>query len=116
MSKMTKKIPKAKIPRGLSDKEMLAAFVEDEETLEQQFEQAEKNRQHRLSAKQGQAASEAEEDIALALTGFTPELVKELGRALLQLKVDLSLTGVNKYSIKIKRDGQNIVLMPQHKS
>ena len=97
MSKMTKKAPKKKIPRDLSDKEMLAAFVEDEETLEQQFEQAEKKRQHRLSAKQGQVASE------------------ELGRALLQLKVDLSLAGVNKYSIKIKRDGQNIVLMPQHK-
>ncbi len=107
MSKMTKKPPKAKIPRGLTDKDMVRDYVE-EETIEAKFAKAEKARE-----KKQREAAEAAPPANLARAGFTPALTDELGRALTQLKMELALQGITSYTLKVKREGQNIVLMPK---
>ena len=107
MSKMTKKQPKAKIPRGLTDKDMVRDYVE-EETIEAKFAKAEKARE-----KKQREAAEAAPPANLARAGFTPALTDELGRALTQLKMELALQGITSYTLKVKREGQNIVLMPK---
>ena len=109
MSKKTKKPPKAKIPRDLTDKDMVKNYVE-EETIEAKFVKAEK-----LQEAKRKAEAEIEPPVNLAKAGFTPALMDELGKALTQLKMELALSGIDNYNIKIKRDGQNIVLMPKQK-
>ena len=93
-----------KIPRGLTDKDMIKNYVE-EETLEQQLLTAAKK------AEKMRLVAEAEAPPApLAKAGFTPELYDKLGRELLALKIELSNAGVKSYNFKIKRDGDKITL------
>ena len=93
-----------KIPRGLTDKDMIKNYVE-EETLEQQLLTAAKK------AEKLRALAEAEAPPApLAKAGFTPELADKLGRELLALKIELANAGVKSYNFKIKRDGDKITL------
>ena len=106
---MTKKVPKAKIPRGLSDKDMMKNFVE-EDTLEEKFVKAAKAREQKA---QEEAAKAPPADLARG--GFTRELTDELGKALTQLKMELALKGINGYTFKVKRDGESIVLTPKYK-
>ena len=109
MSKMTKKVPKAKIPRGLSDKDMMKDFIE-EDTLEEKFVRAAKAQEQKAQA---EAAKAPPADLARG--GFTRELTDELGKALTQLKMELALKGITGYTFKVKRDGESIVLMPKYK-
>ena len=104
---MTKKPPKAKIPRDLSDKDMLKDFVE-EDTLETQFVKKE-------AAEVKKKKEEAEDAplVNLGRLGFTPALTDELGRALTQLKMELALQGISSYGFKVKKEGQKIVLEPK---
>ncbi|MCR5834851.1 MAG: hypothetical protein K6G55_09440 [Selenomonadaceae bacterium] len=93
-----------KIPRGLTDKDMIKNYVE-EESIEQQLLNAAKK------AEKLRAISEAEAPPApLAKAGFTSELTDKLGRELLALKLELSNAGVKSYNFKIKRDGEKITL------
>lgn len=105
MAKATK-IPK--IPKGLTDKDMMANFVETE-TLEDKFIAAEKIAENRKKAN-----AAIEPPVQLAKAGFTPALADELGRAILQLKMELKLGGASSVTFKIKRDGENIVLVPKY--
>lgn len=93
-----------KIPRGLTDKDMIKNYVE-EETIEQQLLTAAKK------AEKMRLVAEAEAPPApLAKAGFTPELTEKLGMELLALKVELSNSGVKAYNFKIKREGERITL------
>ena len=93
-----------KIPRGLTDKDMIKNYVE-EETIEQQLLTAAKK------AEKLRMVAEAEAPPApLAKAGFTAELADKLGRELLALKIELSNAGVQSYNFKIKRDGERITL------
>lgn len=93
-----------KIPRGLTDKDMVKNYIE-EETIEQQLLTAAKK------AEKMRLVAEAEAPPApLAKAGFTPELTDKLGRELLALKIELSNAGVKSYNFKIKRDGDKITL------
>lgn len=94
-----------KIPKGLTDKDMVKNYIE-EETIEQQLLNAAKK-----AEKMRLIADEAEAPPApLAKAGFTPELTDKLGRELLALKIELSNAGVKSYNFKIKRDGERITL------
>lgn len=104
MSKKTKKPPKAKIPRDLTDKDMVKDFVE-EETVEAKLERAAKAQEERRKAE-----AVTEPPVNLARAALTPALLEELGKALTQLKMELALSGVQDYTFKIKREGQNILL------
>ena len=78
-----------KIPRGLTDKDMVKNYIE-EETIEQQLLTAAKK------AEKLRMVAETEAPPApLAKAGFTPEL---------------SNAGVKSYNFKIKRDGEKITL------
>ena len=107
MSKMTKKPPKAKIPRDLSDKEMLKNFVE-EDTIETKFGKAEA-----AQVQKKKEAAEAAPLVNLSRMGFTPALTDELGKALTQLKMELALQGITSYGFKVRKEGQKIILEPK---
>lgn len=95
----------AKIPKNLSDRDMFKGYVE-EETLADTFLKAEK----REDAKRAQRRAAEREDIStLALS---PQIVKQLGKMLLELKMTLFQDGVRNYDIRVRRDGRKIVLEP----
>ena len=93
-----------RIPKNLSDKDMLQGYVE-EETLEDRLLAAEKAADER---RREQAAAEPPAELARA--GFTPELTDQLGRALMELKFELSQEGIRDYRFKIRREGRVITL------
>ena len=93
-----------RIPRNLSDKDMLQGYVE-EETLEDRLLAAEKAADERR-----RETAAAEPPAELARAGFTPELTDQLGRALMELKFDLSQEGIRDYRFKIRREGRVITL------
>lgn len=97
-----------KIPRGLSDKDMLQGYVE-QVTMESQFLAAEEAEDKRRRARAGAAAAPEKN---IALTGFTEELTEELGRRLLELKMELFREGVRSYTMKVKREGRSIIITP----
>lgn len=97
----------SKIPKNLSDKDMFRDYVEDT-SIEDRFIAAEK----KVKKKQ-QEVPEAPADFLRA--GFTPQLTEELARALMQLKMELFRADIKNYTFKIKRDGENIVLIPKYK-
>lgn len=99
----------SKIPKGLTDKDMLANFVETE-TLEDKFIAAEKIENARKKAN-----AAIEPPVQLAKAGFTPALADELGRAILNLKMELKLKGAASVTFKVKREGENIVIVPKYK-
>lgn len=99
----------SKIPKGLTDKDMLANFVETE-TLEDKFIAAEKIENARKKAN-----AAIEPPVQLAKAGFTPALADELGRAILNLKMELKLKGADGVTFKVKREGENIVIVPKYK-
>lgn len=97
----------ARIPKGLSDKDMLQGYVE-QATMESQFLAAEEAEDKRRRARAGMAAPEKN----IALAGFTDELTEELGKKLLELKMELFRDGVRDYSMKVKKDGRSIIIRP----
>lgn len=98
-----------KIPKNLTDKDMFKDYVEDM-SIEDHFVRAEQTAKKKRQ-------QEAEQPVPAELTraGFTPQLTDELGRALLQLKMELFRASVKSYTFQIKRDGESIVLTPKYK-
>ena len=99
----------SKIPKGLTDKDMMQNYVE-EVSLEDKFIEAEN-----IADKKRRVQAGIEPPAKLGQAGFTPQLTEELGKALLQLKMELYREGIKNFSYKIKRDGENIILMPKYK-
>ncbi len=97
----------AKIPKGLSDKDMLQGYVE-QVTMEDQFMAAEEAEDRRRRARAGIGKPEKN----IALTGFSDDLVEELGKKLLELKMELFREGIKNYTMKVKKDGQTITIKP----
>ncbi|MBR6012487.1 MAG: hypothetical protein IK062_01725 [Selenomonadaceae bacterium] len=93
-----------KIPRGLTDKDMVKNYIE-EGTIESQLLTAAKKAEKLRLIEQAEAPPEP-----LAKSGFTKELTEKLGMELLAMKIELSNSGVKSYNFKIKRDGEKIIL------
>ncbi|MBR1397106.1 MAG: hypothetical protein IJ563_06200 [Selenomonadaceae bacterium] len=98
-----------KIPKNLTDKDMVKNYVE-EQTVEDQLMKAAKEAEKRRLAEQLE-----EPPAQLAKAGFTPELNDKLGKELLALKMELANSGVKSYNFKIKRDGEVITLTVNNK-
>ena len=98
-----------KIPKNLTDKDMFRDWVE-EETMEDKFLQAEKAADARRRA---QAGSEPPAELGRA--GFTPKLTEDLGKALTELKLQLAMKGVTKFTYRVKKDGETILITPKYK-
>ncbi|MDD3115313.1 MAG: hypothetical protein PHQ44_06225 [Anaerovibrio sp.] len=97
----------AKVPKGLSDKDMLQGYVE-QVTMESQFLAAEEAEDKRRRTRAGLSGPEQN----IALTGFSDELVEELGKKLLELKMELFRDGIRNYAMKVKKDGRSIIIKP----
>ena len=93
-----------KIPRGLTDKDMVKNYVE-EKSVEQQMLTAAKKAEKLRRVEEAEKPPEP-----LAKAGFTKELTEQLGMELLALKIELGAAGVKNYNFKIKRDGEKITL------
>ena len=99
----------SKIPKGLTDKDMVKNYIE-EQTIEDKLLAAEKEAERVRAAQQLR-----EPPKPLAQAGFTADLSDKLGRELLALKMELLNTGVKSYDFKIKRDGEKITLTVSNK-
>lgn len=100
----------AKIPKGLTDKDMVKNYIE-EQTIEDKLLAAEQESKRIQAA---QALREPPKPLAQA--GFTADLADKLGRELLALKMELLNSGVKNYSFKIKRDNEKITLTVTNKT
>ena len=89
----------SKIPKNLTDKDMLKNWVE-EETVEDKFLRAEK-----IEDKKRRERAGIEPPAELARAGLTRQLTEELGKALTELKMQLSLKGAKDITSKVKNDG-----------
>ena len=98
----------SKIPKNLTDKDMLKNWVE-EETVEHKFLRAEK-----IEDKKRRERAGIEPPAELARAGLTRQLTEELGKALTELKMQLSLKGAKDITYKVKNDGTKIVITPKY--
>ena len=98
----------SKIPKNLTDKDMLKNWVE-EETVEDKFRRAEK-----IEDKKRRERAGIEPPAELARAGLTRQLTEELGKALTELKMQLSLKGAKDITYKVKNDGTKIVITPKY--
>ena len=94
-----------KIPKNLTDKDMVKNYVE-EQTIEDQLLKAAK-----LEAPPAHLARAG----LTPEVGFTPETVSKLGKELLAMKLELANSGITSYNYKIKRDGETIILAVTNK-
>lgn len=90
----------AKIPKNLSDKDMMGSF-KDTLTFETEVIQ---------EAAAPKPVKKKTEKTNYASEFFTPELQEKVGKALLELKLELYKTGVVDFDIKVQRDGQSVLL------
>jgi len=90
----------AKIPKNLSDNAMMVGFKEKatfENTVFNEVEETVKP-----------VKKEQKENLATAF--FTPELQEKVGKALLDIKLDLFKQGVVDFTIKVARQGSQVTL------
>lgn len=95
---------KDKIAKNLSDAEMFKNYKE-ELTFENNTAEAEPPSK---PVKRTTDAGKKAEDINTAF--FTPELQQQIGKALLELKLQLFKEGLVDYNLKVTREGRRIIL------
>jgi len=93
---------KSKIRKNLSDEEMLANYKE-EITFENAWDDTAVARPVSKSVRKD---SEREGIHSF----FTPELQEQVGKALLELKVQLYKEGIINYKIEVSREGRQVIL------
>ncbi len=99
----------AKIPKNLSDADMLAHYKETIH-FENDVQTESKTPKTVKPAKNGQRGFEC--------SFLTPELQQAVGKALLALKLKLYKEGVVDYDIKVKQEGNQVLLtaVPQKRT
>lgn len=95
---------KDKIVRNRSDAEMFKGYKEELTFENSQSDAGEPEKPARRPADTAKKA----EDINTAF--LTPELQQQVGKALLELKLQLFKEGVVDYSLKVTREGRRIIL------
>lgn len=98
----------AKIPKGLADKDMFVG-VKEIETFETMVFTEE------VPVAKPKVKTKEKDDLATAF--LTKELQEKIGKALLELKLDLFKEGLVDYDIKVVREDKKIILsaMPTKK-
>lgn len=92
----------AKIPKNLSDKSMFGNFAE-QITFENDIFQEESPAPKVVKPVKKESAGYVNEF-------FTPELQEKVGKALLELKVELYKDGIVDFDVKVMRHGKEIIL------
>ncbi|MEG6586256.1 hypothetical protein [Dendrosporobacter sp. 1207_IL3150] len=90
----------AKIPKNLSDSAMMVGFKEKTTFENDIFNESEKEIKPNKK--------EQKENLATAF--LTPELQEKVGKALLDIKLDLYKQGIVDYNIKVSRQGSQVTL------
>lgn len=98
---------KNKIRKNLSDQDMLVGYKE-ELTFENTWlaEESVNKPKARPVQKAGEKAGEKEGISSF----FTPELQEQVGKVLLELKLDLYKQGIIDYRLEVSRQGNSVVL------
>ena len=96
----------AKIPKGLSDKDMLDGYKE-EVSMEAQFMAAEAAEEKKRREKIFGTSKNS-----LSMSGLDDETLEKLGRKLLELKMELFRAGFKNYHLKVKKEGYDIIITP----
>lgn len=91
---------KGKISKNLSDADMFKGYKEELTFETGPAEQEEKPAKRSNSAKAPD----------LHTSFFTPELQEQVGKALLEIKLQLYKEGIVDYTIKVSRDGRKVIL------
>ena len=99
-----------KIPKNLTDKDMVKNYVEEQTIEDQLLKAAKKAEKLEQAAKLEAPPAHLARAGLTPEVGFTPEVIDKLGKALLSLKMELANSGVTSYNFKIKRDGETIIL------
>lgn len=92
----------SKITKNLSDADMFKNYKE-----EITFEHTDESEPEPKPAKRSGTAAK-QEDIKTAF--FTPQLQEQVGKALLELKLELYKAGIVDYTVKVSREGRKILL------
>lgn len=91
----------AKIPKNLSDKSMVGNYKE-EITFENDIFAEEVAKPRQVVAKK--------EKVGYVSEFFTPELQEEVGKALLELKLQLYKEGIVDFKLKVTRQDKQVIL------
>lgn len=94
---------KIKIRKNLSDEDMLAGYKE-ELTFENNWLAEEQESKPKVKPVQKNNAQEGLGSF------FTPELQEQVGKILLQIKLDLYKQGIIDYRLEVSRQGNSVVL------
>ena len=97
----------SKIPKNLSDKDMLKNFVE-EPTLESMFMEA----GEKMEKKAAKRAADEHPGKDIRIAYLTQDVIDKIGKMLLELKVDLYKEGIVDYRMNVHREGKNIIRAP----
>ena len=92
-----------KIQKGLSDKDMFKGWVETAPAEEQMME-----KQKKAEAVKKPAPRSAKEELYREY--LTESLETQIGKLLLDVKMDYFKQGEGDFSVQVKRDGMNIIL------
>lgn len=99
---------KGKIPKELSDTDMLKGYEADE-TIAELLEEQE-NKKIKATAIKNKSVDES---INLAGITLKTAFLEDLGKALLAQKIELAQEGIDKYQYKVKREGKSIIIIPK---
>lgn len=91
----------AKIPKNLSDKSMMGNYTEQITFENDIFAEEEVARP---------VKAEKKASVAYVSEFFTPELQEKVGKALLELKVELYKQGIVDFDIKVARQDKQVIL------
>lgn len=96
---------KIKIQKNLSDADMFKGFTE-EETFENAMLRGEGLRQAKIAKKR---AVENKQD-AFYREFLTEKIETQIGKMLLEIKMEYYKDGINNFYVQVKKEGKNIVL------
>lgn len=103
---------KRKIKKNLTDADMMKAFLKNkpEESFEERM-----LKQDRGQVVQGRVSGSRRDSGALSKDEFYREFLTEkvetqIGKTLLEIKMDYFREGVGAFSLQVRKDGKNIIL------
>lgn len=104
-----------KIPKNLTDKDMVKNYVEEQTIEEQLLSAAKKAEKLELASKLEAPPAHLTRAGLTNDVGFTAEFAAQLSKNLMALKMELANEGVKSFNLKVKRDGEQLIISVTNK-